>query len=189
MLLYCPTDTEFNIPILEMKKLELWRERDPRAHNYPPNMGTLKPISSLSSILTQSSESPPHSWQTPPFTVTCANQAMGAGKLGHGMVGMEMYFSDLLPPPPPGSQLGLGPREAGIYVLPLIILADIFQTSPADTVLTRAEGRAFSPGDTCEQGQLPWRKAGFPWGAAGSGTGASRQAALWQSPYVSHTPL
>lgn len=87
-----------------------------------------------------------------------------------------------------GSQLGLGPREAGIYVLPLIILADIFQTSPADTVLTRAKGWAVSPGDTCEQGQLPWRRAGLPWRAAGSGTGASRQAALWQSPYVSHTP-
>lgn len=83
----------------------------------------------------------------------------------------------------PGNQLGLGPWEAGIYVLPLIILADIFQTSLADTVLTRAEGWAVSPGDTCEQGQLPWRRA------AGSGTGASRQAALWQSPYVSHTPL
>lgn len=61
-----------------------------------------------------------------------------------------------------GSQLGLGPREAGIYVLPLIILADIFQTSPADTVLTRAKGWAVSPGIPVSKDSCPGGEPGFP---------------------------
>lgn len=116
---------------------------------------------------------PPYSWQGPPLMVTCSDQTMGwedwAMKQNEQRSIFQGSFSR--------NQLGLGPREAGIYVLPLITLADILQTRPTDTVLTRAglslQGRPVSR-DSCP-GELLAR-----------GLELQDGLALWHSPCVPH---
>jgi hypothetical protein len=132
-----------------MRKLNLWGESDPRSHIYPACLGTYwktllslfhpNPTPQASPLLAGPAQSS--------TTMTLLSKPSVAWAVKEE--GMKTYFQVSFS----GNQLGPGPGEADIYVLSLITLADIFQTTPADTLLTRAQ--LSSRGYLCMQAPLP----------------------------------